>query len=87
MISIINFSHEAFSLLLEMGGSDTQLTDNKKMTAYDLALNYKNESAIRELMSYESMNRKRGNFPNDELLLKPIDPELYSEANCYSRMF
>ena len=65
MISIINFAQESLSLLLQMGGSDTQVTDNKHMTAYDLALNYKNESAIRELMSYESNNKKRGNFVNE----------------------
>jgi hypothetical protein len=47
-----------------MGGTDTQLVDKKRMTAYDLALNYKNESAIRELMSYESTKKKRGNFVN-----------------------
>lgn len=59
------------------------------MTAYELALNYKNEFAIRELMSYASANGKRkdGLFVNEDLLSKPIDSTLYSQANCYSKMF
>lgn len=50
------------------------------MTAYELALNYKNEFVIRELMSYSSANGKRkdGLFVNEDLLSKPIDSSLYS---------
>jgi len=42
MISVIYSARESFLLLLELGGSDTHCVDNKHMTAYDLALNYKN---------------------------------------------
>ena len=70
-----------------MGGTDTQCIDNKHMTAYDLALNYKNEFAIRELMTYESNNKKRGDFLNEEMLMKSVESELYAEGSCYANMF
>ncbi len=42
MISIINESNGALSLLLKYGAIDLSVMDNKRMTAYELAINYKN---------------------------------------------
>ena len=42
MIAIISESNEALSLLLKYGAVDINAVDNKRMTAYELAINYKN---------------------------------------------
>ena len=42
MVAIINETNDALSTLLKYGGADIQTMDNKRMTAYELAINYKN---------------------------------------------
>ena len=42
MIAIISESNEALSMLLKYGAFDINAVDNKRMTAYELAINYNN---------------------------------------------
>jgi hypothetical protein len=42
MVAIINETNYALSTLLKYGAVDIGAMDNKKMTAYELAINYKN---------------------------------------------
>jgi len=50
--------------MLCYGGIDIQERDNKGMTAYDLALNYKNELAIQQLMIYDNSCKKKDSLIN-----------------------
>ena len=59
MVAIINESNDALSTILKYGAVDIGATDCKRMTAYELAINYKNEQAIRVLMNYENQSRKQ----------------------------
>jgi len=38
--------------MLGYGGVDIHLIDSKKMTAYEVAINYNNEKAIKMLMNF-----------------------------------
>lgn len=58
-ISIINRSHKALDTILRCGGVDIHLLDEHKMSAYEIALNYKNDKAIRLLMNYECKIKKK----------------------------
>jgi ankyrin repeat protein len=42
MMAIINETNDALCTLLKYGAVDVGAIDNKKMTAYELAINYKN---------------------------------------------
>lgn len=42
MVAIINESNDALSTLLKYGAIDIGAVDSKRMTAYELAINYKN---------------------------------------------
>ena len=59
VVAIIHRSHKALEVLLGYGGIDIHVIDNHKMTPYEIALNYKNDIAIRILMSYESTSKKK----------------------------
>lgn len=43
MITVINHSKDAMLLLLHYGGIDIYQIDSKKMTAYEMSLNYNNQ--------------------------------------------
>jgi ankyrin repeat protein len=51
-IAIINRSHRVLERLFEYGGVDTHILDDQKMSPYEIAINHKNDRAIRLLMSY-----------------------------------
>ena len=59
MVAIVNRSHKALEVLLNYGGIDIHVIDSNKMTPYEVALNYKNDTAIRLLMSYEATSKKK----------------------------
>lgn len=42
MVAIINEANDALTILLRYGAVNVQAVDNKRMTAYELAINYKN---------------------------------------------
>lgn len=58
-IAVINRAHQVLERVLELGGADIHLLDGHKMSPYEIALNYKNDKAIRLLMNYESKTRKK----------------------------
>lgn len=63
IVAIINRSHEALEVLLKCGGIKTH-TNDQKLSPYEIALNYRNDRAIRLLMTYES-NLKNTSFLNE----------------------
>ena len=58
MLAVLCHSNDCLKLLLQMGGIDIHLIDNNKLSTYQLALNSKNEEAVRLLMEYETGNRR-----------------------------
>jgi len=50
MITVISHSYEAMQILLHFGGIDIYQIDCKKMTAYEMSLNYNNQVAIKCLI-------------------------------------
>ncbi len=58
MIAIIYQANKTLQLLLRLGGSDLGIMESSKLRAYELALNYHNEIAIRELIVYEDRCKK-----------------------------
>lgn len=59
MITVINNSNQAMQILLHYGGIDIYQIDSKKMTAYEMSLNYNNQEAIRCLIEYEKRYKKK----------------------------
>jgi len=60
MIATIYKSDKILELLLRLGGVDLSLIEKGKLRAYDLALHYRNEFAIGQLIVYEDRCRKKG---------------------------
>lgn len=58
-ISIINRAEKVLESILNLGGVDIHILDEHKMSPYEIALNYKNDVAIRLLMGYESKTKKK----------------------------
>lgn len=50
MLCALNHSNECMGLLLGMGAVDIHLIDANKLSAYQIALNCKNEQALKLLM-------------------------------------
>ena len=71
MIAIINRAHKALEVFLGYGGIDVHVIDGNKMTPYEIALNYKNDTAIRLLMNYESPSKKN-HYLNNKALMEPV---------------
>ena len=71
VVAIINRAHKALEVFLGYGGIDIHVIDGNKMTPYEIALNYKNDTAIRLLMSYESTSKKK-HYLNRKALMEPI---------------
>ena len=65
-------SNECLKYLLEAGGVDIHLIDSNKLSAYQIALNSKNEKAVKLLMEYENGSRK-SKIINIKLLEEPIE--------------
>ena len=82
VVAIINRSHRALEVLLSYGGIDIHVIDSSKMTPYEISLNYKNDKAIRLLMSYEATSKKK-EYLNKEALREPVKIES-SERCCDS---
>lgn len=59
VVAIMNRSNQALEILLKYGGIDIHVINIQKRTPYEVALNYKNDIAIRLLMSYESACKKK----------------------------
>lgn len=67
MLCVLNNSNDCLQLLLEVGGIDIHVIDSNKLSAYNLALNSKNETAIKLLLQYEG-KPKRNQLVNREFL-------------------
>lgn len=66
MICTLSQSDSTLEYLLSMGGVDIHLIDTNKLSAYQMALNCKNEKALKLLMEYENRS-KRERTVNTEL--------------------
>ena len=53
IVAFQNKSNQVIRVLLEYGGLDIYAMNNKKMTAYQIALNNENEEGLQLLMKYE----------------------------------
>jgi ankyrin repeat protein len=71
MIAIIYQANKTLQLLLRLGGCDLGIMESSKLRAYELALNYQNEIAIRELIVYEDRCKKHM-FINKQELMEEI---------------
>lgn len=58
-VAVLNRAHEVLERVLELGGADIHVLDEHKMSPYEIALNCKNDRAIRLLMNYEAKTRKK----------------------------
>lgn len=52
MLCALTGSNNCLKELLEAGGIDIHLIDGNKLSAYQMALNSKNEKAVKMLMEY-----------------------------------
>ena len=57
--------------MLTCGGVDIHVIDENKMSPYEIALNYRNDQAIRLLMSYQSKTKKK-EYINEEFLSETV---------------
>jgi hypothetical protein len=58
MICALSHSNECLSLLLRLGAVDIHLIDGNKLSAYQIALNCKNEFALKLLMEFENKSKR-----------------------------
>lgn len=82
MITVINNSNKAMQILLYYGGIDIYQIDSKKMTAYEMSLNYNNQEAIRCLIEYEKKYKKKVSI-NEKQLLKPLQMKNILQVSYY----
>ena len=52
MLCALSGSNDCLQILLAAGGVDIHLIDGNKLSAYQIALNSKNEGAVKMLMGY-----------------------------------
>lgn len=71
IVAIINKSHSSLEKILMCGGVDIHIIDEHKMSPYEIALNYRNDRAIRLLMNYQSHTKKK-EFINEDFLSQPV---------------
>ena len=76
MICALHSSNECLSMLLNIGRVDIHMIDSNKLSAYQMALNNKNQLAVKMLMDYEN-GLKKGKSLNTEYLSEEIK---YSKA-------
>jgi vancomycin resistance protein YoaR len=72
MLCSLTGSNDCLTYLLDAGGIDIHLIDSNKLSAYQIALNSKNNKAVKLLMDYESGSRKN-KIINIRLLEQPIE--------------
>ena len=58
MLCALAGSNDCLKLLLEAGGIDIHGIDSNKLSAYQIALNSKNEGAVKMLLQYESRSKR-----------------------------
>ena len=58
MLCALTGSNNCLKWLLLAGGIDIHLIDTNKLSAYQMALNAKNEKAVKMLMEYQNGSKK-----------------------------
>jgi hypothetical protein len=58
MLCVLSHAESSLETLLRAGGVDIHIIDSNKLSAYQLALNCKNQPAVRMLMDYENASKK-----------------------------
>jgi ankyrin repeat protein len=58
MLCALTGSNDCLKVLLEAGGVDIHVIDSNKLSAYQTALNSKNDEAVKMLLQYESRPKR-----------------------------